>query len=99
MNYSGIQQSSLAKADTYAILLYRSAPHLYQQADVLLSKTIAVSTALRFTTRRLSRISDAKPFERALHLAAICEKALIIQTGTSLVIFRNFSFVSLLIEE
>lgn len=74
--YNTTRKASFDKANTYAMLLYRSVPHLLEQAGEPLSKILAVRAPLHFAERWYSRIGKAEQAERCLaHERSLRESA------------------------
>jgi hypothetical protein len=96
--YTETRKTSLHKANTYAWLLYRSVPHLCQQAGAPLSQALAVSGPLHFATRWFSRISDTERFESCVALQSnLRAKAPYLDWDVTL--FWSFLSINWLIDE
>lgn len=62
--YNTTRKASFDKADTYAMLLYQSVPHLLEQAGEPLSKILAVRAPLHFAECWYNRVRDEEQVER-----------------------------------
>jgi hypothetical protein len=86
------------KVNTYAVLLYQSVHHLYQQAGAPLSKALAVSAPLHFVKRWYSRVCDTKQVERCIALESDLQESAP-NLDLDIALFWSFLAINWLLDE